>query len=210
MDDSRERIEWLKELRKKCTESGTILIFDEIITGLRYPKLGVCNAYGIHPDILLLGKALGNGEKIAAVCGLESLMNGNYFVSGTYHSHIFSLIAAKVCMNLAKFDSKFDLKRLNEDSLIFYKKINAMAKGMFTIEGWGCRGAFKGDYLLFHQEMAKAKILFGPSVFINFESVKLLDEILEVSQIAIDNILKGDLVFTGPVPTDAIAKKARK
>ena len=209
LDDSKERIEFLKKLRLACHANKVVLIFDEVITGLRYPKLGVSNSFGILPDLVLVGKAMGNGEKIAAVCGQSDLMDGDYFCSGTYHGHIFSLIAAKTCMNFAKYDSKFDLKRLNEDSLIFYEKLNAMAKGLFRIEGWGCRGAFKGSYFLFLQEMVKAKILFGPSVFLNFENIKHIDEILHFSQIALDKIHEGSVKLECQEPTGAFSSKAR-
>ena len=209
LDDSDERIEFLKKLRTVCTEKGIVLIYDEVITGLRYPKFGVSNSFGILPDIILLGKAIGNGQKIAVVGGHSSLMDGDYFCSGTYHGHIPSLIAAKTCMNLAKYDSSFNLKRLNEDSLDFFEKLNAMAKGIFKIEGWGCRGLFKGNFLLFQQEMIKAKILFGPSIFINFDSVKHLNDVLGWCQMAIDNIRGGGCRLKGSKPTGAFSRKAR-
>jgi len=209
LDDSRPRIEWLKKIREKCTQHGIVLIFDEVITGIRYPKFGVANSYGILPDLILVGKAMANGEKIAAVGGHKNLLDGDYFVSGTYHGHIQSLIAARVAMNMAKFDSNYDLARLNSDSLEFYASLNTMAKGIFSVEGWGCRGAFKGEFHLYLQEMAKARILLGPSIFINFDSVKHLKEILEFSQIAIDNIKNNVAKMMGPAPTGAFSSKLR-
>ena len=210
LDNSKDRIEWLRKVREKCTKHGVILIFDEVITGIRYPKFGVCNEYIIEPDLLLLGKAIGNGEKIACVCGKKELMNYQYFISGTYHGHIHSLIASKMSMHLAKYDTSYDNTKLNEDSLLFYEAINRLAGGLFRIEGWGCRGAFKGDYILFFQEMAKARILFGPSIFINFESVKHLDDILKIAEIAIDNINNGKSKLIGKMPTGAFSTKLRK
>lgn len=113
-------------------------------------------------------------------------------------------------MHLAKHDPAYSNTKLNEDSLIFYEKLNKLAGGLFTIKGWGCRGAFQGDYHLFFQEMAKAKVLFGPSIFINFENFKLLDDVLQFAEIAIDNIRSGKSRFLGKMPTGAFSTKLRK
>jgi glutamate-1-semialdehyde aminotransferase len=209
LDGSRERIEWLKKLRQKCTDNGVVLIFDEVITGLRYNNYGVCNDSSITPDLLLLGKAIGNGEKIAAVCGPSSILDDSYFVSGTYHGHVPSLIAAKTCLHMAKFDQHYDVKKLNADSLDFYEKFNGYSKGLVILSGMGSRGAFQGEVHLFMQEMAKLRILIGPSFFVNFESVKHLPELLRYSQMTLDKMHAGTVKLEGQAPTTAIAAKAR-
>jgi len=59
--------EWLQALRKKCTETGTLLILDEIQAG--FGRTGKCwgfEHFDIVPDILLLGKALGGGMPLGA------------------------------------------------------------------------------------------------------------------------------------------------
>ena len=68
--------EWIKELRKKCTETGTLLIFDEIQAGFgRTGSLWAFEHYDAVPDILLLGKALGGGMPLGAFIADISLMN---------------------------------------------------------------------------------------------------------------------------------------
>jgi acetylornithine/succinyldiaminopimelate/putrescine aminotransferase len=58
---------WLQALRHKCTATGTLLVFDEIQCGFgRTGKLWGFEHYGIVPDILLLGKALGGGMPLGA------------------------------------------------------------------------------------------------------------------------------------------------
>lgn len=58
---------WLHKLREKCTETGTLLIFDEIQCGFgRTGKLWGFEHYNVIPDILLLGKALGGGMPLGA------------------------------------------------------------------------------------------------------------------------------------------------
>lgn len=66
---------YMHALRKKCTETGTLLIFDEVQVGIgRTGKLFAFEHYGIYPDILTLGKALGGGMPIGAFCASQEMM----------------------------------------------------------------------------------------------------------------------------------------
>ncbi len=59
--------EWLKSVRKRCDESGALLIFDEIQTGFyRTGSLFAFQHYGVVPDILTLAKAMGGGMPMGA------------------------------------------------------------------------------------------------------------------------------------------------
>ena len=69
-------MKFLKELRKKCDDMGAILIFDELQSGLgRTGKMFAFEHYGIIPDILVIGKALGGGFPIGALICNKSLMD---------------------------------------------------------------------------------------------------------------------------------------
>ena len=66
---------WMKALREKCTVTGTLLILDEIQCGFgRNGTLWAFEQYGIVPDILLLGKALGGGMPLGAFVADKNLM----------------------------------------------------------------------------------------------------------------------------------------
>ncbi len=67
--------EWMQALRKKCTDTGTLLTLDEIQTGFgRTGKLWGFENFDIVPDILLLGKALGGGMPLGAFIADRKLM----------------------------------------------------------------------------------------------------------------------------------------
>lgn len=67
--------EWLQALRKKCTETGTLLVLDEIQCGFgRNGTLWAFEQYDVIPDILLLGKALGGGMPLGAFIANRDVM----------------------------------------------------------------------------------------------------------------------------------------
>jgi len=59
--------DWLETLRAETTRVGAVLVFDEIKTAFRLAVGGAAQRYGIHPDLMVLGKALANGFPLAAV-----------------------------------------------------------------------------------------------------------------------------------------------
>lgn len=68
--------EYMRALREKCTEVGAVLILDEIQCGLgRTGKMFAFEHFDIEPDILTLGKALGGGMPIGAMCASQNLMS---------------------------------------------------------------------------------------------------------------------------------------
>jgi len=65
---------FLKGLRELCNERGTLLIFDEVITGFRLAPGGGQQYYGVTPDITVFGKILGGGFPIGTFCGRREIM----------------------------------------------------------------------------------------------------------------------------------------
>lgn len=88
--------EWMQALRKRCTETGTLLILDEIQTGFgRTGKLWGFEHFDIVPDILLLGKALGGGMPLGAFIADKKLMDA--FTENPMLGHITTFGGHPVC-----------------------------------------------------------------------------------------------------------------
>jgi acetylornithine/succinyldiaminopimelate/putrescine aminotransferase len=68
--------DWLKALRKRCSDTGTLLVLDEIQTGFgRTGKLWGFEHFEVVPDIILLGKALGGGMPLGAFIAKKKMMD---------------------------------------------------------------------------------------------------------------------------------------
>ncbi len=79
--------EYLQALREKCSQTGTLLIFDEIQTGMgRTGKLFAFEHYGVVPDILTVGKAFGGGLPLAGMISSEE--NTRHFTFNPVLGHI--------------------------------------------------------------------------------------------------------------------------
>jgi acetylornithine/succinyldiaminopimelate/putrescine aminotransferase len=88
--------EWLQSLRNKCTATGTLLVLDEIQAGFgRTGKLWGFEHFGIVPDILLLGKALGGGMPLGAFIADHTLMHA--FTENPVLGHITTFGGHPVC-----------------------------------------------------------------------------------------------------------------
>ncbi|MGD0697736.1 MAG: aspartate aminotransferase family protein [Terriglobia bacterium] len=98
---------FLEGLRSMTTENGAVLIFDEVITGFRHHLGGYQAISGVAPDLTTLGKAMGNGFPIAAVCGKKEIMErfstfpgGDTFFAGTFNGNAAGCAAALATMEV--------------------------------------------------------------------------------------------------------------
>jgi glutamate-1-semialdehyde 2,1-aminomutase len=211
-DFSRERIEYLKALREECTKAGALLIFDEVITGFRFPKHSVASWCGVTPDLIVLGKAIANGMPLAAVGGKFPVMNcGEYFVSSSYAGETLSLAAAIKTMTLLQ--TKYDINILWKQAQAFIDEFNGYAPDIVKMEGYPTRGVFKGEALgkaLFFQECCKAGILVGPSYFINYPTAEELNNVKGVLAAILGRIKRGEVQLEGEMPASPFAQKVRE
>jgi len=206
------RREYLSDLREQCTRHGTILIFDEIITGFRFPSLTVSRHFGIEPDLILLGKALGAGLPLSAIGGKRAVMNGEYFISGTFFGETVSLTACSTMIDLVTRDgSKFQIQDLWDAGAHFLPQFNALSPDL-QIVGYPTRGVFQGDQLvkaLFWQECCKAGILFGPSWFFNFPLMTFTDTVMPIFRDIFMRIKLGNVRLEGNMPATPFAQTVR-
>jgi glutamate-1-semialdehyde aminotransferase len=89
-------VDFLQGAREIASEVGAALIFDEISSGFRVNTGGMHALYGLKPDIVVLGKALGNGHPIAAIVGNKQVMDAaqDTFISSTYWTERVGCAAA--------------------------------------------------------------------------------------------------------------------
>ncbi len=210
-DHSPERIQWLKDLRQKCTETGTILIFDEVITGFRYLNHSVTRKYGVKPDLVCFGKAMGSGIPLACVGGSAELMDGEYFVSSTNAGSVAGLAACIAGVELLTGSSEYNIERLWESGMFFINRFNELHPDI-QIEGYPTRGRFTGDALtraLMFQECCRAGVLFGPSWFFNFDHIKDIDFVLETCSSVLDRIKRDEIRLEGAMPTSPFSERVR-
>src|SRR5438874_2419340 len=85
---------FLERLRELASKHGTVLVFDEVITGFRHALGGYQSIAGVTPDLTTLGKAMGNGWPVSALAGKAELMElfsttpgRPAFFAGTFNGH---------------------------------------------------------------------------------------------------------------------------
>ena len=89
-------VEYMVALRQRCTETGTLLVFDEIQTGFgRTGKLFCFEHYGITPDVICMAKGMGGGMPIGAFVADKKLMLA--FTSNPDFGHITTFGGHPVC-----------------------------------------------------------------------------------------------------------------
>jgi len=109
--------DFLKELRKLCSENGTLLIFDEVITGFRLAPGGAQQLFGVKADITVLGKILGGGFPIGAVAGPQEIME--HMDALRYEPPEFAFHGGTFCANpIAMTAGLTTLKMLEDGRLL--------------------------------------------------------------------------------------------
>ncbi len=96
---------FLEVLRKLCSENGTILIFDEVMTGFRVALGGAQSIFNIDPDLTILGKIIGGGMPVGAFGGKENIMShispdGPIYQAGTLSGNPIAMTAGLATLKL--------------------------------------------------------------------------------------------------------------
>lgn len=178
---------FLQGLRDLCDEFGSILIFDEVITGFRVAYGGAAARYGITPDLTTFGKIIGGGLPVGAYGGRRDLMNmvapsGSVYQAGTLSGNPLAMAAGLATLNVlaesdyAGLETRVEafcasLERLFTDAGI-PARINRLAS-MFTIfftdsPVTDFASAKLGDakrYAAFYRAMRENGVALAPSAF---------------------------------------------
>lgn len=194
---------FLQGLRSLCTKNGSVLIFDEVMTGFRVSDGGASRRFGIVPDMITLGKIVGGGMPLAAYSGKESLMRNVSPLGKVYQAGTLSGNPMAVTAGLAQLKLLYEMQpwnalesygqrlveglRRSAQSVGASVQINRIAS-MFTVffaaepvvDTESALGADTQRFARFFHAMLDAGILFPPSQFeTTFFGITHTDEILE-------------------------------
>ena len=124
--------EFLFELREITKKTGTLLIFDEVISGFRLALGGAQEFFGITPDLTTLGKIIGGGYPVGAFGGKKEIMDLVAPVGRVYHAGTLSgnPIASKAGFTTLTYlkENKSIYKDLEEKTKYLVKNIEILAK----------------------------------------------------------------------------------
>ncbi len=123
---------FLQGLRQVCDDYGTVLIFDEVMTGFRVAKGGAQEKFGVIPDLTTLGKVIGGGLPVGAFGGKQAIMEciaplGAVYQAGTLSGNPMSM-AAGLSMLEAIDEDKNLYDNLEQKALKLTNGIVASAK----------------------------------------------------------------------------------
>jgi len=104
---------FLQGLREVCDEFGSVLIFDEVMTGFRVALGGVQSVYGVRPDLTTLGKVIGGGMPVGAFGGRRDIMQkiaplGPVYQAGTLSGNPVAMTAGLKTLELIAMPGFFD------------------------------------------------------------------------------------------------------
>ncbi|WP_336367322.1 glutamate-1-semialdehyde 2,1-aminomutase [Marinobacter sp. C2H3] len=192
---------FLETLREVCDAHGTVLIFDEVMTGFRVSLGGAQELYGVTPDLTALGKVIGGGLPVGAFGGKRSIMEhiaplGPVYQAGTLSGNPLAMTAGLTTLNLISEPGFHDRLAAKTQTLIGGLKAAADDAGIpLAVQGAGAMfGLFftsepsvtRFDQVMacdverfkrFFQGMLKEGVYLAPSAFeAGFTSDALTEE----------------------------------
>jgi glutamate-1-semialdehyde 2,1-aminomutase len=187
-------LQFLKSVRMIANKINAVLIFDEISSGFRLSIGGLYKLYDLEPDIVVLGKALGNGYGISAVLGKRSVMEGaqNSFISSSYWTERTGYVAA--LETIRQFERNDVINHLIKQGNYFKEKMqNIFGRMGIIIDGMSTVPVllFSGDEIFsrktfFTQEMLKRGFLASNVIYL---SLAHTEEVIDNYALAVKDII---------------------
>ena len=127
--------DFLKTIRVKTYENGSVLIFDEVMTGFRVSLGGAQELYGITPDLTALGKVIGGGLPVGAFGGKAEIMNflapeGPVYQAGTLSGNPLAVAAGKCLISELIKTNPYQELEANANYLLTNIKSEMLKKGI--------------------------------------------------------------------------------
>ena len=109
--------DYIKGLRELTNRYGVVFIMDEVVSGFRYSAGGAQEYYGVTPDLTAIGKIIGGGAPVGAVCGKKEIMDYYSFkddywnrfvrigVGGTWNAQPLSIVGGIAAMKIISAES---------------------------------------------------------------------------------------------------------
>ena len=177
-------LEFIKEIRRVCTQHGIVLIFDEVSSGFRLNIGGAHLLWQLEPDLCILGKALGNGHPISAIIGKQSVMQAaqDSFISSSYWSERVGFCAGLAVLEIFKSTDVISILKENGHFIINGLK-SLIDKYIVPVNLLGIETViileFEGENALemktfFTQEMLKQGFLASNVIYISIAHSKEL------------------------------------
>ena len=115
--------EYIQAMRALTQQYGTVLIYDEVMTGFRVALGGAQSLHGITPDLTCLGKVMGGGMPMAAFGGRRDIMQklapiGNVYQAGTLSGNPLAVAAGLTTLNLVSVPGFYDTLAAQIGSLL--------------------------------------------------------------------------------------------
>jgi glutamate-1-semialdehyde aminotransferase len=149
--------EWLRAIRRRAADCGAALVFDEIKTGIRFGRGGAAAQYAVTPDVVVLGKALGNGLPLAAVVGQRAVLDAatRTWISSTLATETLALAAALAVLDVCERTDA--LVRLRQAGAQWLAGCRAVAAGWPGVVS-GVHGVEEFSFLRFADAEVSARV----------------------------------------------------
>lgn len=154
---------FLQELRKLCDENGTLLIFDEVMTGFRQAFGGAQERLGVKADLVTYGKVIGGGMPVGAFAGRNEIMDrlapkGSVYQAGTLSGNPLAMRAGLTTLQIIQRDVDF-YKNIDKTTETLSQEIEKIF-------------AEKGLQNVINRKGSMMSIFFGVEKVSNFEDAK--------------------------------------